>query len=224
MPVAITAYEFYGVPTGNSTTVCASRTPISDMSLKAIVDPTAVYYSHDIQRSLFEYNTPWPWVTNPRARYISFRITGDYNKIKNLKITLTKPSLYQKIGGEFTAVTDDTVLTYKLTNVYENPPATQNIWGIDAGTFDGNMNVVTAETVLRPKISAVSPVLATSRQTEYVNSESYWTEFLVLQANVYPGEYNKVGNFGKIGGRNIGSITGPLVRVEIDEVGYSTVD
>ena len=222
MAIAITAYEFYGAATGDPLVPSDSKLAISEMSQKNISNPTKLYYDYDIQRPLF--NTSAGFVANSMARYISFRITGNYNKIKNVKITITKPALYQKIGGVYTAVTDDTVMTYKLTPVYTQPASITNAFSRPNGAFDGDMNVITGATVVRPKISAASPCFATTRQAEYVYSADYWTEFLVLQANVYPGAFDKVGTFGKQGGTDIGSITGPLITVEVDEVGISTVD
>lgn len=222
MAIAVTAYEYYGLPTGDSTTVCASRTPIADVSLKGITDPLQLYYPYDIQRppEITANNV----IAQSMKRYIAFRITGSYSKLKNVKIVLKKPSLYQKSGGVYSPITDNSVLQYNLTNEYVQPESESNVFGVQNGKYDGTLNIVTADITLFPRLSSVSPVLATSRQAEYLNSPSYWTEFLVLQGQVYPGACDNVGTFGKTGGTDIGSITGPLVSITIDEIGTSVVN
>ena len=222
MAIAVTAYEFWGPATDNLDTISVNRTPISDLSLKSITDPNVVYYGYDIQRPLFD--TPEGFVTQPMQRYIAFRITGNYTKMKNIKITIKKPSMYQKVGGEQVAnATDDTKLMYKTTNQYQQPQSTLNTFGTPVGAYDPTMTPVVDEVVIRPRISNMSPARATGRQTEYLNAPNYWTEFLVLSANVFPGAHDLVGNFGKNGATDLGGITGPLVTVEIDEVGTTSV-
>lgn len=225
MAVNVTAYEFFGDPTGDPNTVSLQRSTIADLSQKSITDPTQIYYGYDIQRLL--YGSGANFMSNSMKRYVTFRITGTYQKIKNIKLTLYKPGLYKKVSGVSTLVSgDDSQLCYKLTTNYEKPQASSpNIFGETAGAFDGSLSVVADSTVvLRPKLSTVSPALATTRQVEYSHASSYWTEFLVLQNNVFPGSFNQVGNFGKTGGNNLGGITGPLLTIEIDEVGSVVVN
>lgn len=223
MALSVTAYHYYNNATGDPITISANSVAIADLPLKSRHDPNTLYWALDLQRPVFDNNAV-PFVGNSLQSYIAFRITGNYDKIKNIKITIEKPSLYQKTGGEYVAVADDTVLMYKMTNQYVRAQAQQNAFNsFRNGKYDGEMQVITEPVTIYPRISAVSPALANSRQTEYVNSPSYWTEFIVLQTMIYPGAFDQVGNFGKSGGKDLGGITGPLLSVEIDEVGISSV-
>jgi hypothetical protein len=227
MAIAVTAYEFWGDPTGDTTTVSQYRTAVSDLSLKALTDPTKLYYPYDIQRP--PHCTPVDVIGQSFQRYIAFRITGSYTKLKNLKIVIHKPNLYQKgLDALYAAVTEETPtkLMYKLTNTYEKPKTWLNYYGNLNGLYDGTMNNILGDEVVHPRLSPISPMLATSRPVESINAPSYWTEFLVFQAQCYPDTFDKVGTFGKTGGtvQLPGGIDGPLLSVTVDEVGYATVD
>jgi len=222
MSIAFTAYEFYGAPTGNNTSVSANRQTTGDLSFRAITDPNKIYFLDDIQRPLGINGSPF--IACSMQRYFSFLITGRFAKLKNVKVTIKKPSLFNKVGGVMTAVSgDDTALMYKMTNQYANQGIVTNDFGISNGAFDGDMNIVTEDIILRPRISSISPAFATSRPAEFYQG-AYWTEFIVLQVGVFPGAYANVGNFGKLGSTLVGvagptNITGPLLTIEADELG-----
>jgi hypothetical protein len=142
-------------------------------------------------------------------------------------MVIHKPALYQKVGGEYTVTSEETPthLMYKLVNTYEKPKTWLNYYGNLNGLYDGTMNNITEGTeTIHPRLSPISPMLATSRPIESINAPSYWTEFFVFQAQCYPDTFDKVGTFGKSGGTDLGGITGPLLSVTVDEVGYATVD
>lgn len=145
--------------------------PITNMNWKRTSDVTQPYYFYPLQRPALAKDQ-----TLSFKKYIFFKASGSYSKIKNIKVTLSL------IGGATQA--SGTQLFYKLSNVYEQPN----------DLYDGSMMLMNgAELVLHPNTSQTSPILATSRPTSLTN-QTFYTGYIVTQLRVPQAAYSDVGN------------------------------
>jgi hypothetical protein len=168
-----------------------------DFNMKSSGDPAVLYYPHDAAANapLIRPIAAGELVFSYKV-YTFFKLSGTYNKIKNLKLKLQL--------GEAAQATK-AMLFYKLTSTYAEPD----------NAFDGYMNCAyngsvwsTGETelVLRPMWSTTSPITATTRNIVYGPNETLYSQYLVTQLYVAPSA--ATGNSAEF-----------KARLEFDEIG-----
>lgn len=175
MAIVIEAYEDWGPAVNGAGT---NRTLITNCNLSTKSDPAQNYYLWDIPRPVTGS------VTASYKRYISFKISGTYTAIKNLKIKI--PAAQSAGNWE---------VAYALTNTYSEPAGVTNEFGKLSGLLDTSLNILAEPVVLYPTLSSSGPNVAGSRAALGPNL-TLWTQYLVLQFRAYPSVYTDVGNFG----------------------------
>jgi len=185
MGIAIAAYEDWGAATGTPAKG-TNRVAVADLNLKTARDPLIHYWFQDLQRPVFDVAEAYPIHSVTFTRHISFKLFGTYDRMKNVKITLRKPEVENLLKTTGLSLAN---FTYKLTNVYQDTPTENNIFGRVNGVYDGTMNALLDEEVLWPRLSTVGPEAATSRPISIGPNLDVWTEYLVLQAIAFPIDY-----------------------------------
>ena len=192
MTILIEAFEAHGAAVSGH---AQYLTKVTNCNLKTGTVPEQHYFQYDIQRptgtiGLEQINWSYP-------RYFTFKVTGDYNRIKNLRIELPD-------GTE-----EDYLVRYALRETYVQPGGTVNEFGKVNGQMDGSLIPTTGETVLFPKTYQGANLAAPtwSRPVNWLDGDPVWTQYLVLQFGAKPSTYDNVGNFGL-----------ELVKVYADEI------
>lgn len=182
MSVEIKCFEAHGLATGG---VPEILTEVTNMNLKVSADPAQHYYLNDLQRPSGKMDGPHMNFTFRRA--FTFRITGSYTRIKNLKIVI--PQAFSQ---------DNWRVSYALRTSYAPPSSVPNEFAITSGNIDGSLIAVTGAMVLYPLLhqgaNLNSPVW--TRDIWYNNSAPVWTQYLVLQGSASASTYDDVGNIG----------------------------
>lgn len=168
MSVSIDLYEDSGaVSSGRGSTIAL----IEHWNLKSSADPAVVYFptAETLAAPLQRPTIPGQ-ETLSYKKYLSFKLFGTYNKVKNLKISLTANSPTQA---------DKPRLFYKFSNTYQVPD----------NSYDGEMICASADGVIQvptlyPMFSTTSPANATTRQVVYGPDQTLYTNFLVLQLRI----------------------------------------
>lgn len=202
MAVSIEAYEDWGPAVNVSGNISGTyRTKVTNLNLKTISDPAQNYFLNDLVRPVkstgdFYYTT--------FTRYISFKIFGTYQLVKNIKIDI--PSGYDATSD---ANNINWRVMYGLRKNYVQPTGYTNILGRSVGNYDGTLNTLKSAVTLYPFLSTTGPEYAVDRNTTYGPNTTIWTQYLVLQFMVHAGSALDVDNFG------VGNIT-----VTVEELEY----
>lgn len=186
MGIAIAAYEDWGAPTG-SPAKGTNRVAIGDLNLKVARDPLIHYWFQDLQRPVNDIPAGFPAHAVTFTRHISFNLFGTYSRMKNVKIILKRGVLDNLLKQN--AAISNAFFSYKLTNIYQDTPLANNVFGRQNGVYDGTLKPITDNEVLWPRLSTIGPEAATTRPISMGPNASVWTEYLVLQTVAFPIEY-----------------------------------
>lgn len=184
MTITIEAYEDWGAATGTPAKG-TNRTKITNANLKTIADPSSHYYLNDITRPVPPTINSDELATFSYKRFISFKISGTYSRIKNSRIVIPQGF-----------VQDNWRVSYKLTNAYEMPTGTVTSLNRYSGEYDGSLIALTEGVTLFPNLSAIGPEQATLRPLTAGPNTTLWTQYLVLQFMANSSAYDDVGNEG----------------------------
>jgi hypothetical protein len=167
MAINIQLFEDTGAITnGHGTT----RTQVLEANLKDSDDPAQVYYLNPIVRPVAANGE---LVTFSYNRYLYWKISGSYNKIKNVKIITG--------GSEWPATWQ---IYWKLSNLYAPP----------INSYDGSLTLADSALTLYPNLSSVGPEQAHTRNVSM--SGDCYTQYLVLQFRALPSTFDDVSNEG----------------------------
>lgn len=175
MAITIEAWEDWGPLLNGRGTY---STQVTNCNLSSLSDPNQNYYLNDIPRPVTSA------VNCSVTRHISFKVSGTYTAIKNLRIEIPAARL---VGNWEVA--------YKLTNTYAAAGTLTNEFGRTGGILDNSLNILSTPVIIYPTLSSTGPSTAGSRGALGPNL-TLWTQYLVLQFRAYPGVWTDVGNFG----------------------------
>ena len=188
MPLVIEAYEDWGAPVvvagPPSTTAGTTRTKITNANLKTFVNPAQHYYLNDVPRPVAGITGSEQHICS-FTRWISFKITGTFVKIKNVRIEI--PSGF---------ASDNWRVNYGLRSTYVQPAGITNQFSKSSGAYDGTLNSLTESVTLYPLLSTVGPEAASSIPDWHGPNATVWTQYLVLQFMAHPSTFSDVDNFG----------------------------
>lgn len=182
MSVSIACFEAHGIATGG---VPELLTQVTNCNLKVSADPAQHYYLNDLQRPTGALGKPQANFTF--TRYFTFRVTGSFTRVKNIRIRLNRG---------YSA--NDWRISYGLRTSYSPPGTNPNEFAVTSGRIDGTLQTLTEPTIIYPMLhqgaSLSSPVW--TRDIWYNNSAPIWTQYLVLQGAAHGGAFDDVSNIG----------------------------
>lgn len=184
MTISIEVYEDWGTAIGTPAKG-TNRTKVTNANLKSIMDPAQHYYLNDITRPPEVTLNSTEIASCSFTRYLSFKISGTYSRIKNTRIIIPKGF-----------ASDNWRVSYRLTNSYEMPTGTTNSLNRYVGNYDGRLMPLTEDVTLFPNLSVVGPEQSTTRPLTVGPNTTVWTQYLVLQFMAHASTYDDIGNEG----------------------------
>ena len=143
-----------------------TRGQVTNCNWKNSSTLTTAYYMYPLRRP--EDDTGW---THSYTKYLYFKISGTFSKIKNLKISLDAvPGLNTQLYG-------------RMSHQYAVP---------STGT-DGKLILINAAATFYPLVGTTGPETATTFPVE-LTTGTYYTQYLITQLRVINSTATDVGN------------------------------
>jgi hypothetical protein len=183
MAITLETWEDTGAATG-SPPRGTTRQSVDGLSWKdSPLDETVPYADYPVRR---------PEIGGSPAYYTS------YSKYYYLKISGTYP-LATRLTARFDGNVNGTRSGYKVTNGLRIYYKWTSTYAAPSTTLISSDYIDTAtDLIWYPKFSTVGPQAATTRLNTLTGNTTYYTEYLVTQLYVAPGEWTDYGNIGDV--------------------------